>query len=117
LFDPRKGTTRTASEKSRAVGVTFRGPEKAQAIIGMTFGPYGPQNRYFSSKTAKREKRPDWLAEEPVTSELLSRREQGKIQSKLDTMGYSVVNVWLKPIHKPGVATNTPNERPSPNRE
>jgi len=81
------------------------------------FARFGPQNRCFPPKTTRREKCLDWLAEEPVTSELLSRLEQGKMQGKLGAVGNFVGHVWLKSIHKPGVATNIRNQLPSPNRE
>jgi len=81
------------------------------------FARFGPQNRCFPPKTTRREKCLDWLAEEPVTSELLSGQEQGKIQGKLGTSGDLVGHVWLEAIHQPGVAREVQNQRPSPNRE
>jgi len=81
------------------------------------FARFGPQNRCFPPKNTWREKCPDWLAEEPVTSELLSGLEQGKIQGKLRMEGDFVRHTWPKPIHTSGVATKIRNQRPTPNKE
>jgi len=62
---------------------TFWGLEKSKALICMAFWPFGPQNRHFCPMTTTREKRQDWLAEEPVTSELLSAtKNRGKYREK-----------------------------------
>jgi hypothetical protein len=87
------------------------------ALISMTLGPFGPQNGYFVSKTTGREKSPDRLAKEPVTSELLSGLEQGKIQGKLGTLGDFLGHFWPKPIHHNGVVWKIQKQRPSPIRE
>jgi len=87
------------------------------ALIRVASWPFGPHNRCFPPKTTRREKCPDWLAEEPVTSELLSRLEQGKIQGKLRMEGDFVRHTWPKPIHTSGVATKIRNQRPTPNKE
>jgi len=48
------------------------GLERRGALIRVTFGHIGPKNRNFRLNCTKREKRPDWLAEDAVVSELLS---------------------------------------------
>jgi hypothetical protein len=50
-----------------------------------------------------------WLAEEAVTSELLSRLEQGKIQGKLGAVGDFLGHVRPKPIHRSGVVRKIQN--------
>lgn len=62
----------TASEKNGPIDGKFWGLENQRAVMRRKFGPFGPQNRLLGTKGTNREKRPDWLAEDAVASELLS---------------------------------------------
>lgn len=78
----------TASEKNVTIEAKFWYSEKQKALMRMTFGLFGPQNRHFQPKGTKRQKRPDWLAEDAVGSELLSAINR-KINRKFFALAWS----------------------------
>jgi hypothetical protein len=53
-----KGTTQNFLGEKWPNSVTSHLAEKPNALVSVTFGPLGPQNRYFLPKNPKKEKWP-----------------------------------------------------------
>jgi hypothetical protein len=62
-------------EKNGAIEQSFRDTELSSSLIAMEYGPFAPQIRHSAPKTPES---PDCVAEDAVTSELISVKNREK---------------------------------------
>ena len=84
-------------EKNGTIEPSFRGTDLSNALISVKYSPFGPQNRDFGRKTTEREKSQDCVAEELVTSELVSARIREKYRENSARRGTSAPNFAANP--------------------